>query len=440
MSYIKTYVYQISNFHFSHITLSGYKKEISRIERVIYMRYNIFENDDLDEEMKKGIKENLIKKKHKNKISETNGQWRTRLKDAKSGRLTAKSYDELIEKLYDYYYEPDIQIKTFKEYAYEWINVRYKSQIISHNTMTHYRDDYKKYIEPLPISCKRIDKIKKSELILMFEQIVGDGSQILKKTLSNIKTVVNGAFTYAYSIDDVECIDAKRISVTDIKRKCHQNDNSDKVYSDKEISSLLQYISTLKPSVYTLSVMFFCCIPARISELRAITWEDVDFKKKVVHLQHMIVDKKTEDVNRKATDVDYMKAHSPAGKRDIKLSTFAINILILIKDINGNKKYVFNSKGKMPITIDNFNEHLKKYCISCGIEYKSSHAIRYYNCSKMYELGIDEKTIQSQMGHSSLAMTRHYDRRKPKDVSDKQIETLYGYSLPDNIISFKKAQ
>lgn len=405
------------------------------------MVYTEIKNDDLElEVMEKRKKELLVKKKHENKISQTGNQWRTRLKDAPSGRLTAKTYDELINKLYVHYYEPVTQIKTFKEYAYEWMDIRYKSGIIEYNTYTHYRNEFKKYIEPLPISTKLINEISKSALIMMFEQIVGDGSQILKKTLGNIKTVVNGTFTYAYSQDNVNCIDASRVSIKDIKRKCKVNDTSNNVYSDDEAIILLQYLESIKPTVFTLAIELLFCLPARVSEPRALTWEDVDVDNKVIHLRHQIVDKKDKNVNRKATDVDYMKAHSPAGKRDIDLSDFALSVLERLRDINGDKKYVLNSKGKLPITTNKINEHLKKFCLACGVEYKPSHAIRFYQASKMYEKGIDEKTIQSQMGHANLGMTRAYDRRKPKKITEEQTEALYGYGILSNVNRFKKAQ
>ena len=48
----------------------------------------------------------------------------------------------------------------------------------------------------------------------------------------------------------------------------------------------------------------------------------------------------------------------------------------------------------------------------------------------MYEAGYDEKTIQESMGHSSLAMTRHYDRRKPKKVKRDLINSTFGFQIP----------
>lgn len=392
---------------------------------------NICTDGDLELlEMERRTKELLVKKRHTNKISEpsgTNKRWRTRVSDDSIDRITAKTYKELIDKLYNYYYVGSVDIPTFKQAAYEWIDYRENEKIIEHNTAVHYRNEFKKYIEPMPIADRPINEIKKSQIISMFEEIVGDGSTIKKSTLRNIKTVVNGAFRFANNKDEVDCVDAERIDIRDMKRKCVETDNSKEVYSEEEIEALLCYLRAIKPTTYSLAVELLCCIPARIGELRAITWEDVDFENRILHLRHSIVDKHTDSVNRKATDVDYMKAHSPKGKRDIKLSRYAVNILMELKDFNGDKKYVLNSQGKMPITTNNFDEHLKKYCKACGIKYRSSHKIRFYNCSKMYEMNVEEKTIQEMMGHSSLQMTRHYDRRQAKDITEEDADAIFGY-------------
>ena len=111
-----------------------------------------------------------------------------------------------------------------------------------------------------------------------------------------------------------------------------------------------------------------------------------------------------------------MKRHSDSGKRSLDISDFAAHILDELFRINGDKEYILQSKGKMPISTNNFNDHLREYCEKCGVEYKSSHKIRFYACSRMYDLGYDEKTIQKNMGHSSLVMTRHYDRRQKKTL------------------------
>ena len=73
---------------------------------------------------------------------------------------------------------------------------------------------------------------------------------------------------------------------------------------------------------------------------------------------------------------------------------------------------------------------MKKYCKEAGIEYHSSHKIRFYACSNMYENNIDENIIQYNMGHSSVDMTRKYDRRKKKKLDDNTVNNVFGFELP----------
>lgn len=48
----------------------------------------------------------------------------------------------------------------------------------------------------------------------------------------------------------------------------------------------------------------------------------------------------------------------------------------------------------------------------------------------MYDAGFDEKTIQEEMGHSNIGMTRHYDRRTKKEVSKELINSTFGFKIP----------
>ncbi len=42
-------------------------------------------------------------------------------------------------------------------------------------------------------------------------------------------------------------------------------------------------------------------------------------------------------------------------------------------------------------------------------------------------MGVDEKTIQEMMGHSTVQMTRHYDRRQAKEISAEDADEIFGY-------------
>ena len=76
-----------------------------------------------------------------------------------------------------------------------------------------------------------------------------------------------------------------------------------------------------------------------------------------------------------------------------------------------DREYILNSEGKLPISENRYNSKLKAYCEKCGIPPKSSHKIRFYKISSLYDSGLDEKDIQTLSGHSSPLTTRHYNKK-----------------------------
>ena len=397
------------------------------------IEYNDSEAGDLELSfLEKRRKELLVRKLHTNKIvepTESFNCFRTRVKDAPNGRIVAKTYNDLIDKLYEHYYGSKFEVPTLREAVNEWIDSREANGTIEYLTALHYRVDFKKYLSSMPMADMKITEITKNHIINAFENIVGDGTGISKKAVNNVKTIINGAFDYANLHDGINCFDARTVKIRDLIRKCNDSKSKDSTYTREEAESIISYLSNLPPSVYSLGIMLMFCLPIRIGELRALKWEDYDRNNRLLHLNHSIVCKADGETHRKAVDVDYMKRHSDSGKRSLDISDFAAHILDELFRINGDKEYILQSKGKMPISTNNFNDHLREYCEKCGVEYKSSHKIRFYACFRMYDLGYDEKTIQKNMGHSSLVMTRHYDRRQKKTVDPKLINEAFGFEI-----------
>ncbi len=394
--------------------------------------YNTLMNGDSElENLEKRKKEIMVKKVHKNKIcdpTEKYPYYKTRIPGDK--QITAKEYYDVINELYNLYFGNKVHIPSLREAVEGWISTRLEKKTIEYLTAVHYRADFNKYISDLPIADMPISDITESILMSAYESIVGDGSSMFKKALNNVKTIINGAFDYANMMDGVTCIDARRVRITDLIRKCKAPASEGETYTREEAETLINYLETQEPNVFNLSVRLMFCLPVRIGEIRAIAWNDYNKAKKELYLTHSLVTKQVGNINRCVTDVDYMKAHSNKGKRIIPLSDYAIHLLDELEKLNGDKNYILQSQGEKPISVNAFNEHLRDYCNACGIKYKSSHKIRFYACSQMYDAEMDEKTIQEFMGHSSLAMTRHYDRRAKKDISRDVLNNTLGFNMP----------
>ncbi len=51
-------------------------------------------------------------------------------------------------------------------------------------------------------------------------------------------------------------------------------------------------------------------------------------------------------------------------------------------------------------------DHLKPACRRVGVPIGTMHAFRHGRVSKMQDAGVNEKVIQTEIGHSTLRMTR----------------------------------
>ncbi len=75
----------------------------------------------------------------------------------------------------------------------------------------------------------------------------------------------------------------------------------------------------------------------------------------------------------------------------------------------------------MPITSQHFDERLKKFCDRAGVRYLSSHKIRFFGATQLFDAGVDPEQIRRIMGHTTLAMTEHYNRTNGEIQVDEEI-------------------
>jgi integrase len=107
--------------------------------------------------------------------------------------------------------------------------------------------------------------------------------------------------------------------------------------------------------------------------------------------------------------VEGIKGHASERKRYMPLTLKAREILKQIHILNPDSEYIFIHNGQSLATVT-FNRHLKKCCEELGIEYRSSHKLRFSTASIMYRNGMEETELQKLLGHAFLAMMQHYFR------------------------------
>lgn len=207
--------------------------------------------------------------------------------------------------------------------------------------------------------------------------------------------------------------------------------------------------------VYHPLMVFALSTALRVGELTGLRWFDVDLKENIIHIRQQLIYRNLGDGCR--FHVQDLKTE--AGRRDIPLTASARKSLIKQKElslllgtkqkkeINGITDFVFlNSLGNPYATnainfilksiVDAYNKSEQEAADrekreSEPIPHISAHILRHTACTRLAESGIDPKTLQYIMGHSSIAVTmdiyNHVDTARVKNEMEKAEDVIkYG--------------
>lgn len=207
--------------------------------------------------------------------------------------------------------------------------------------------------------------------------------------------------------------------------------------------------------IYHPLMIFALSTALRVGELTGLRWSDVDLKENIIHIRQQLIYRNLGDGCR--FHVQGLKTE--AGRRDIPLTVSARRSLIKQKEfslllgtkqkkeIDGINDFVFlNSLGN-PYAVNAVNFILKNMVEAYNkseqeaadrehreadpLPHISAHILRHTACTRLAESGIDPKTLQYIMGHSSIAVTmdiyNHVDAARVKNEMEKAQDVIkYG--------------
>lgn len=308
--------------------------------------------------------------------------------------IASSTYPGLIDKLYEYFYS--IQTYTLESFFEEWMRWRAQESSASEKTMKEDRFLWNALLKGQEITQIPMKDLKVQNYISYFRKITKD-RKLTRKRFNNLKSILNGML---YLAVEQEIITHNCLNDINYKQFSFKAENNDiHPFTEEERIRVIESLSSQGDDFYSLAILLDLHLVLRIGELKGLRWSDIhgDF----IRIQRF--------VNDKNEIVEDIKGHNEAGKRDMPLTPAAKKLLERIRMLNPNSEYIFIRNGR-PLSTCTFNRRLKKCCEELGIEYRSSHKVRFSTASIMHKNGVEDTQLQKLLGHTTLSMTRHYLR------------------------------
>jgi integrase len=282
---------------------------------------------------------------------------------------------------------------TVAEAAELWIS-RSELEGLERSTIKQYRAHAVLHINPL-IGREKLARLS-SPLVESFrDALLKKGSRAMARiVLTSLKSILGEAQRRGLVAHNA----AQPVKVDVRKRDSSKIAVGRDIPSKQEIQTILASAGRLRPLLVTAVFTGM-----RSSELRGLTWDNVDLERKVLH------------VRQRADQWGVMGApKSAAGNREIPMSPMVVNVLRewRLACPKGPLNLVFpNGAGNVESHSNILHRGwyvLQQHAGIVGTDGEAKygfHALRHFFASWAIEQGFSPKRLQALIGHSSIQMT-----------------------------------
>lgn len=315
---------------------------------------------------------------------------------------------------------------------------------LSSKTKAKYRQLWKLHVAESPLGLMAPGKMKKANIQHFYAGLSDEGlSDTTIRMYHN--NLIQPTLVYAVDNDLLRKNPAKGCldGYTDYKKRNALTREKQRIFLDFVKNS--KYYN-----VYLPMLQIMIGTACRIGEISGLTWEDVDMKKREIHINHQLV---YEKVDGKATlYIDTPKSES--GNRTIGMTSQVRNAFLEQKalcirlgrrsvvEVDGYKDFIFLNNWNRPYTTTGFNAVLGRIVTHYNKEEQkkaekekrkplllphiSNHILRHTGCTRMAEAGMDIKVLQTIMGHSDPAITlKVYDHVDNERMKNEVLKVEY---------------
>lgn len=279
-------------------------------------------------------------------------------------------------------------------------------------TRHKYNLEYGRWIRDSWLGNKCISDIKKSDILLFYKE---KSEKYANGTIRNMHKYIRPALEMAMEDDLIRKNPANNCI------KDYMGSKPRQAMTKEDTVKMLSYAENEFDygKEYLLAVKIMLGTGLRVGETVGLTWDDVDMKNGTIkvdkqftliagggmheyHISKPKTDSSIRTIPMSKDVLEMMKAH--------KNQTYFKSIKYGVS-IDGYSGFVFHTRTGLPILPNRINDYLAKLVKSYNKTHEDSlpkiscHTMRHTFCTRMSELGINPKSLQYIMGHSSYKTT-----------------------------------
>ncbi|WP_321345517.1 site-specific integrase [Breoghania sp.] len=280
--------------------------------------------------------------------------------------------------------------KTVRDACNTWLK-RCERDELERATLRSYRGHVVHHIEP-KLGDRMLSALSRADVRDFLDQMLDANSRAMTdKVLRSLRSALNEAV-------DREWIETN-VALSVKLRRSSRNAPERIIPTKSEIKLMLDHVPARHRPLITTAIF----TGMRMSELRGLRWEDVDFMRGIIHIRQ-----RADRFNKIG------RPKSKSSRRDIPMAPSVKAVLMAWKPLcpTGDLDLVFpNGIGKIESPSNIYNRILVPLLLDAGIvtpEGKpkfSFHALRHAAASLFIDQGWPAKKVQTILGHASITMT-----------------------------------
>lgn len=360
------------------------------------------------DDMLKMTRKKLVEQKHSYAInSRTNGRVITTVReDSKLKQISAVTMEDMIDKLYLFYYENKKKL-TLNDLFPEWKAERLKDKSLNIKTVKRDTEHWNKYYKEHSIIYVPISKLTTKMLNDFFNSTITKFN-LSNREYNNMKSIMIALMRIAIDEEIIVENPMNGIYIKSKFRAVRKKSDGSKLYLNDEFDTLDTHLET-ESTIEALCIRLMFQLGVRIGEGVALKFSDIEYGE--IAIQRMEEKVLVFDGENFKSDgvqiVEHLKKENDSEYRYISLTDVANEVIEKAKELNPNGEFIFERNGER-LSARAVTYWLSKYCRDAGITYKSPHCTRRTTASRLSTKGMPLDKIRDMLGQVDEKTTLSY--------------------------------